>query len=159
MNPVKELNEFIGNNPDPRELKRAIAVKLAITEYRQSEISEILNVSKKFVAKWKKIFIDQGIAGLQLGYQGSKGYLTTEQKNDVLRWLEESKEWNLWKLEAYIEIKYEIKFKSKQSYYALFDEAGISWKKSQKYNPKKDPQLVAEKKVEIKKNLKNAKKR
>jgi len=29
-------------------------------------------------------------------------------------------------------------YKSKQSYYDLFDEAGISWHKSQKVNPKRN---------------------
>jgi len=151
MDAVKKLNEFIRKNPDPRELKRALAVKLVISGYVQEEIGEILNVSQKFVSKWKKIFERQGISGLELGYQGAKGYLTKEQKAEVLNWLSEGKEWNLWKLESYIENRFGIKFKSKQSYYELFEEAGIGWKKSQKYNPKKDPIKVAEKQEEIKK--------
>ena len=151
MDAVKELNEFIGKNPDARELKRALAVKLVISGYVQEEIGEILNVSQKFVSKWKNIFEKQGISGLELGYQGSKGYLTKEQKAEVLNWLKEGKDWNLWKLESYIENRFGIKFKSKQSYYELFEEAGISWKKSQKYNPKKDPIKVTEKQAEIKK--------
>lgn len=39
--------------------------------------------------------------------------------------------------------------KSNQSYYELFKQAEISWKKTQKNNPKKDPELVAKKKREI----------
>jgi putative transposase len=154
MKEIKELNEYIASNPDARELKRAIAVKLAISGYLQEEIGEMLNVSQNFVAKWKKIYLDQGIEGLQLGYQGSKGYLSTEEKEEVIEWIKEGKEWNLWKLELYIEHKYRVKFKSKQSYYALFEEAGISWKKSQKYNPKKDPEKVLAKEEEIKKTKK-----
>jgi len=36
-------------------------------------------------------------------------------------------------------------FESNQSYYDLFALAGISWKKTQKSNPKKDPELVEKK--------------
>ncbi len=44
---------------------------------------------------------------------------------------------------------YEVVFQSQQSYYNLFKAAGISWKKSQRSNPRKDPELV-EKKQQIK---------
>jgi len=38
-----------------------------------------------------------------------------------------------------------VVFDSKQSYYTLFEQAGISWKKTQKRNPKADSQLVEKK--------------
>ncbi|WP_371128348.1 hypothetical protein [Gloeomargarita lithophora] len=37
-------------------------------------------------------------------------------------------------------------YKSKKSYYSLFSEAGITWKRSQKTNPKSEPELVKKKK-------------
>ncbi len=151
MSTIKTLNDFINSNPDPRELKRVLAVKMEKENYPHQAICELLNVTAGFVSKWKKIYGEQGVAGLKLGYAGLQPYLTNEQKQDVLNWLSEYKDWNLWKLEAYIENKFGVKFKSKQSYYALFEEAGISWKKVQTYNPKKDPIKVAEKQAEIKK--------
>ena len=45
---------------------------------------------------------------------------------------------------------YDVVFASLQSYYALFSEAGISWKKTQQSNPRKDPDLVKEKKMRLK---------
>ena len=42
-------------------------------------------------------------------------------------------------------------FQSNQSYYSLFDEAKISWKKKQKKNPLRDEKLVQETKKEIEK--------
>ena len=53
----------------------------------------------------------------------------------------------------YIEDKYDVRFKSNQSYYTLLDEAKISWKKTQKSNPKKNDELVKTKKIEIEKIL------
>jgi putative transposase len=50
--------------------------------------------------------------------------------------------WNLGETKSYIEERYEIVFSSQQSYYEIFDSAGLSWKKSQKRNPKTDPELV-----------------
>jgi len=42
-----------------------------------------------------------------------------------------------------------VVYKSKQSYYELFDRAKISWKKTQKTNPKFDKGLVKKKTEEI----------
>jgi putative transposase len=52
----------------------------------------------------------------------------------------------LGELKADIEERYEIVFSSLQSYYEIFDAAGLSWKKSQKRNPKTAPLLVKKKK-------------
>ena len=48
-------------------------------------------------------------------------------------------------LKAYIEERYQIVFSSQQSYYDIFEQAGLSWKKSQKRNPKTAPELVKKK--------------
>jgi len=59
----------------------------------------------------------------------------------VLAWLEQKNYWDLQELQAYLEDSY--KCISLQSYYELFHQ-GISWKKTQKRNPK-DTQLVEKK--------------
>jgi hypothetical protein len=41
---MESLNEFIQNNPDPRELKRALAVKMVKQNYGYAQISELLGV-------------------------------------------------------------------------------------------------------------------
>jgi putative transposase len=46
----------------------------------------------------------------------------------------------------YIDERYGVIYRSKQSYYELFKKAKISWHKSQKCNPKHDSDLVDEKK-------------
>jgi Winged helix-turn helix len=66
----------------------------------------------------------------------------------VIAWLKRKNYWNLTKLQQHVEQEYEVVFDSKQSYYTLFEEAGISWKKAQKHNPKADPEWV-QKKLEI----------
>lgn len=95
-------------------------------------------------------FIVEGIEGLKLGYQGSKSYLKPEQKQQVLDWLKRKNYWNLNELECYVARKFDVVFEGRTSYYNLFHQAGVSWKKSQKENPKKDPRLVAQKKRRLK---------
>lgn len=77
---MEELIEFIQANPDPRELKRALAVQMMIQNYKHSTIGNILGVSVGFVNKWKYIFLEQGVVGLKLRYKGSKSYLDLHNK-------------------------------------------------------------------------------
>jgi putative transposase len=145
---VDELDEFIRSNPDARELKRAVAVQMVSKGYKHREIAESISVSSGFISKWTQRYQAQGMSGLKLAYRGSRGYLAPEQRQAVIDWLRAKNYWNLAEMQAYIEQEYEVVFDSKQSYYTLFAQAGISWKKTQKRNPKTDPVLV-EKKHEI----------
>lgn len=140
-----KLGEFIQSNPDPRELKRALAVQMVLKGYLYRQIAEILQVSDSYVSKWWLVFEAEGVMGLQLSYQGSKGYLNAEQRQVIINWLQQKNYWNLTQLQQHIQNTYSIKFKSRQSYYELFAVAGISWKKTQKCNPKKAPELVQKK--------------
>ena len=88
--------------------------------------------------------MSQGIKGLLLKYKGAKPLLNNSEKLEIIEWLKEKDSWDLKALYSYILDNYKIRFKSKQSYYDLFKEAGISWKKSQKKNPKRDPEQVKE---------------
>ena len=69
---LDELIEFIKGKTDSRELKRAIAVKLALEEYAYPKIQSIVNVSAGFISKWKTAFLAQEIKGLLLKYKGAK---------------------------------------------------------------------------------------
>ncbi len=140
-----DLHELLQSNPDPRELKRAVAVQMFLKGYRHREIQEILGVSSGFISKWTQLYQQLGVSGLRLGYQGSSGYLAPEQRQAVISWLQSKNYWNLAELQGHIQDEYDVMFGSKQSYYTLFEQAGISWKKTQKRNPKEDPALVQKK--------------
>ncbi len=142
---LEDLNDFIKSNPDARELKRAVAVQMFLKGYKHREIGESIGVSSGFISKWTGIYEQLGVSGLKLRYPGSVGYLEPEQRQAVLAWLKRKNYWNLSELQAYIEAEYEVVFDSKQSYYTLFEQAGISWKKTQQRNPKADPELVEKK--------------
>ena len=117
---MEELDTLIESNPDPRELKRAVAVRMTLKGYKHREIIEILQVSSGFISKWKQEYIVNGIEGLKLKHQGSRGYLNSLEKQQVLLWLENKNEWNLNELEYYIAKSFEVTFAARSSYYDLF---------------------------------------
>lgn len=139
---MEELNSFIASNPDPRELKRGLAVSMTLRGSTHAEITKTLQVSSGFIRKWKQAFIRQGVEGIKLGDQGALGYLNDRQKQQVIDWLTSQNYGDINQLECYIAEKFEVSYAAKSSYYDWFSEAGIYWKKSPKKNPRKNPELV-----------------
>jgi putative transposase len=129
---IQQLRSFIRTNPDARELKRALAVKMALAEKPYAEISTLLEINRSVITYWKQRFIEQGIAGIKLGYQGAKSLLSTDERQEIIHWLETKKYWNLDELVTHIDVKYGVIYQSKQSYYDIFHEAGMSWKKNKR---------------------------
>lgn len=118
---------------------------MVFQQYTCFEIRDVLQVSVGFVSKWKQVFEQQGVVGLRLQHRGSTPYLDAQQRQAVTDWLQQKNNWNLSELTQHVEDNYGVVFASKQSYYQLFTDANISWKKSQKCNPKADPELVEKK--------------
>lgn len=146
---IQSLEDFIKNSQDKLEITRAIAVKMLLRGYKHKEIMPILGVSSGFISKWKKAFFQNGVESLKLAYKGSKGFLDIQQHTEIVEWLRSKERWTLDELEFQLASKYGVTFESKQSYYELFNEAGISWKKTQSNNPKYDSVMVSSKKKEI----------
>ncbi|MER3478888.1 MAG: hypothetical protein C4287_23525 [Leptolyngbya sp. ERB_1_2] len=92
---MNELTELIQTNPDPRELKRAVAVQMVFQQYTCFEIRDVLQVSVGFVSKWKQVFEQQGVVGLRLQHRGSTPYLDAQQRQAVTDWLQQKNNWNL----------------------------------------------------------------
>lgn len=139
------LAEFIHTTKEPKEQLRGLAMQMVENNYTYREIQTILNVSVGFLSKCKKADSEGGVNGLKLGYWGTRGYLTQEQKQEVLTWLKTRSWCPVDQVFDYIEQYYGVRFESKQSYYNLLHLAGLSWKKSQPTHPNKDETLVAQK--------------
>lgn len=131
------LGEFLRSTRDAREYKRALAVQMAGQGYPYEAISQLLQVSEPFVSKWKRVYAEQGVVGLRLGYQGSAGSLTETERAEVLAWIDKQEQCDLARLQAYLAETYAVVYQSNQSYYDLLHAAGLSWKKVQASNPKK----------------------
>jgi putative transposase len=142
---IVELQEFIDTRPDAREVRKALAVKLVYQSYKYEEIQTILDVSLGSITGWKQAYEECGISGLRLNHKGRRSYLTTQQREEVLAWLQTKECWELGELEYKLAFEYDVIYESKQSYYDLFEAAGIIWKKTTAVNPKADKDAVAAK--------------
>ena len=144
-----DLTAFLAEKRDSREYRRALAVKLALQGYLVEAIGDMLDVTPGFVSQWKKAYETQGTAGLTLKYQGAQPYLSASERQAVIEWLKLQQEWSVERLHAHIETIYGVVFQSRQSYYQLLADAGITYKQAQRANPKRDEQRVAAKKKKL----------
>ena len=149
---LSALEDFIQANPDARELKRALAVKMTLSQYTHAQIEALLGVTSGFISKWKHRYLADGVDALRLAHRGSQPYLSADQRQQVFDWLQPQKRTSVPEVAAYIEQHFQVRFKSEQSYYDLLNQARFSWKKSQSQNPQADPEQIEAKRIEIKKN-------
>jgi transposase len=145
--------EDIIDSPENLEVKRALAVKMFLFDFRTEDICILLNVSDSFVSKWKIMYENEGASALKVNYQGGTGFLTEQQRIQILLHLENKPHGSVEELRDYIESHFGIVYQSKQSYYDLLKAAGLSWHQTQAVNPKREEAQVLQKREEIKKKL------
>lgn len=145
------LDEIINKSTAPREIKRALSVKMLRSGMSPKSITALLNVSEQFVSKWKKRYEQASAAGLQLAYQGKKPYLDSDQQQAVIEWLQGHETVSVEKLRDHIEEVYGVIYRSKQSYYAFMSAGGMSYHRTVAANPKRDEDQILQKREEIKK--------
>ena len=150
MSTLDQVNAFLDTTKDVREYKRAMAVKMLVLEFEPHDIAELLHVTESFVSKWKGLCFEHGVDAFVLKYHGYQGYLTSEQRQSITAWIKAQEIRNIDDLIDFIRITYRIEFKSRQSYYDLFTEAGIPWKRAQSPHPDKDLDRIATKKKRLK---------
>lgn len=129
------LEELIASNPDPRELKRALAVKMRIQGLKHREIQAVLGVQSSYISRWERRYREEGLAGLSLRHKGSSGYLSNSQRQAVIEWIKQETQRNLWELVDHVEHVYGVVYRSLQSYYDLLKSAGMSWHQGRKKIP------------------------
>ena len=148
---MDELQQFIRTSRDGRELKRALAVQNTLAGRPRAEVAAELGYTVSFVDKWRWRYKQDGVEGLRLGYKGSVGYLTGEQKVEIREWLLAQSQWDVRALQAHLDQTYGVRYKCITSYHALLADAHLSWKKSQHTHPEADPEVVAARREAIKK--------
>ncbi|MGC1951377.1 MAG: winged helix-turn-helix domain-containing protein [Gammaproteobacteria bacterium] len=138
--------------PEGREIKRAIAVKMNALGFKTTDICDALGVSDSFVSKWKTIYESEGANALRLNYKGGTGFLIDFQRQEIICFIRNKPHYSVEDLRDFIETRYGVVYQSKQSYYDLLKEAGLSWHRTQAVNPRRDEDGVLLKREEIKKN-------
>ena len=137
MADAQTLDEFLATVRDAREYKRALTVQLCERGFPQVEVARLLQVSEAFVSTCRKKYATAGVASFQLGYQGGASFLSSKERDEVLAWISAQKHPNVASLYAYLKQTFGVVYESRQSYYNLLKEAGLSHKKVQASNPKK----------------------
>jgi len=149
---MSTLQEII-NSTESLEFKRAVAVKRVLSDFKTKDICDVLNVSDSFVSKWKIIYESEGGDGLKVNYKGGKGFLTEDQRYEIIFYIKNQPYYSVEELRDYIERHYGVVYESKQSYYDLLKEGGFSWHRTQAVNPKYDQAQVEQRREEIKAQL------
>jgi putative transposase len=122
-------------------------------------IGELLEVTPRYVRKWRGRYEREGVEGLRVKYRGSESYLSVDQRQELEDWLGGQETITLEEVRDEIEARYGIVYQSKQSYYDLLDASGLSYHRTEKSNPKRDEAQVLARREEIKKNWHHAGKR
>jgi putative transposase len=153
------LETFIKECGNSAEIKRGLAVKQDLEGKPRPQIAGILSVHPAFISKWRLIYDEYGVDGLYSTHQGGTpmSFLTAGQRSETLAHIGLHEIFGPKDLQLYLTKTFDVSFKSMQSYYQLLHEAGMSWHKSQKTNPRRDKKKVLQKRQELKKNSKNAK--
>lgn len=149
------LDEWMKQSRDGREVKRGLCVKMVLSGVEGKKVAQLLGVSPAYVTHWKKSYEAGGVEALKLGYRGNPGLLCAVEKSAILRWLREQMEQNqpvsVEVLRAAIEARSGVLYRSRQSYYDLLHAARASYHKTQKQNPKRNPEQVQERREALKK--------
>lgn len=66
----------------------------------------------------------QGIDGLKLAYKGKLSYLTSDQKQQVIDWINAQSYCTVNQVKSYVLNRYGVAFKSNTSYYKLLQITG-----------------------------------
>ena len=149
---MSSLDDII-DLPANLEVKRTLAVKMILFDFKTEDICALLNVSDSFVSKWKIKFENEGASALKLNYKGGTGFLTENQRDEIIFYLRMQPHYSVEELRDYIEHHYGVVYHSKQSYYDLLQEGRLSWHQTQAANPKRDEAQVLRKREEIKEQL------
>lgn len=141
---MNDLTQFIQTTRDSRELKRALAVKMTLEKRPWKQVAHDLAVTTGFISKWRSKYTKEGLHSLRMGYKGSTGSLSRDERAEVIQWIQAHPFCGVDGLYRYLDVHYTVVYAVKQSYYNLLHDARISWKKTQKTNPNSDPAQVKE---------------
>jgi transposase len=148
---MSRLAELIEETKDARELKRALSVKMVQSGMATTQVGELLQVTPQYVRKWQGRYELGGVEALRMGYRGSEGYLSGEQRQEVEEWIGTHETVSVEEVRDYIAEQYGVVYRSKQSYYEVLGAGGMSYHCTEPGNPKHDDVQVLERREEIKK--------
>jgi putative transposase len=89
------------------------------------------------VRAWQQRYEREGVEGLRVRYQGSEGYLSVEQRQEIEDWLGAQETITVDEVRDETEARFGVVYQSKQSYYDLLDSSGLSYHRTEKGHPRR----------------------
>lgn len=151
---VQQLQDII-NNPKSsgKEVRRAQAVSLLDQDAAIKMIIALTRYSRRQIFDLRKNYLDQGITAILDKKKGKpKELLTRKQREDILAALKDKTPkdydydndyWTAWILGDFIKQQYDVKYKSKTSFYLIFRQAKFTYHKPGRQYHLRDEQEVA----------------
>jgi transposase len=149
-----ELKNIINDgNSSSKEVRRAQAIILVDNDRSIEEITDITGYERSQVFELRKKYLADGLTSIQdQRRQRPQELLTRPQRDEVVGTVKTTKPsdhgykseyWTTNILGDYIRQKYNIKYKSKTSYYLLFKQANFTFHKPGRVYEKRDETEVA----------------
>jgi len=163
---VKKLRQLRKQHKSSIVRDRAHVILLKAKTKTIKEISEVLERSQNFVKNALSLYKKGGISHLLVLQKGGNNRkLTLRNKDKIKSDLEKSPRdygysedfWTLKIFKEFLLKRYQVRYKSDQSYYDLLKYAGYSYQRPLKKDKRQDPHMVKRFEKNIKKNSKNIK--
>ncbi len=164
---IGELEDFIkAKNCSPKETKRAQSILLLDKNISDSIIQSTTGYSRRRIYFCRQIYLIKGLEGITDKRKKPVKYLLSKlQRQEINAILSNEKptaygykdgQWTTAILADLIEARYQVRYKSKTSYYLLFKENKFSFHKPGQVYEKHNPEKVVEWKTQIKPRLEEA---
>lgn len=158
------LVRYHRNGPSALVRDRALTILLSSEGLKAKIISESLKREENTVRRWLRCFEKERLSSLFLRYRGNNnaGKLTREQKKEISEVLSQSPSeygipkgfWEVKDLKKWIKAEFGIVYESDRSYHFLFKLGRFSWKLPDKFDVKRDDELVKKRVKEIREEIK-----
>jgi len=149
---VKELQLFLrSHGPTATELKRAQVVLLIDKKELIEKINFITGYHRRQIFELRRRYLERGLEGLRSRKKTKRSLLTKSQLKEIIRILRtktpqdldyKSLFWTTAILADYIKRIYGIKYRSKTSYYLVFEAAKFSYHKPGRVYEKRNEKEV-----------------
>lgn len=159
------LGEYFKTSPLKLIRLKAQAVLMRDKELNLKDISELLFRDSRTIQRWIRDFTERRMASIFSGHENNENAskLTREQKQEIAETLKKppsdqslSKEfWDVPSIRQYVRAEFGTVYESRQSYYFLLKFSNLSFKLPDKFDFRRDEQLISQRMKEIKAEIKD----
>lgn len=146
-------------------MKRSQAILMLADNQPIDLIGQITGFGRSQIFNWRKIYDDKGLSGIQSKPRKVKHLLTKTERQELAETLHnktpkdlgyEQDYWTTGLLGYHIDKQYQVKYKSKTSYYLIFKESKFTFHKPGRVYQRRDEEKVKEWKTANKDRVKHA---